>query len=877
MKACELSRGQARGAATRKPRPSSSHLIASSSTPAMPAPAAPGTSPVASPKAAAPDRSPRAICSSSRGQGAARTRGVNDLTDGSVSSRSLRRTARQQAEVSNSVSVPELPRRGPASFGVTKPQVWRPASNSPKRPSSPSPPQSSLARRARLKAAITSTAEDGEGGGGASPPNWCRWTPPASSASGGSFSYSNSHASAALTAALGGTRWTPPAAVSSSAADDAPGNLLCDADLHVQRYMMPRAEAPVIALSEETTFASASAGTACSSNFSGTSILNVEAEAAKQEAAKQELLHVSSSREETSVARDSVSTACSSNAVPDVKATGAKQETSESESPRVSRTRVLKHSKTAGASKTEAIPPRHRSSTWQAGDLFLPNDGVLDTVREVESPQVTHEHYNFKDKDSAVTSVIADNALQKSKQLIKELMSQGLWEDDDGPAFSCESSPAAPLSHRRSRSTPAKTQDIDGLAGYDDSMHSSSARAACDDDSIVASTPPEFLESERPFCGSDRQLSGATDSALHPDTWDEPTDLVADAEGASSLPGPSRSPSRMSTATTLEAALEGHNVPQEVLDEVTRLRRRICELEEHIRRSDVASLRASLQASPLALSSGRLPFSLSSGTGLFQDRDSLGSTQTPLSPTYWSDRTRITLSSQISTSSESCTSPKKAFMVRPPSTTASFGSCSSGGMRGGVMKNLSCNDLPPPIYDTQSPPTTARLSLRGRSFQGRPPVRSGASAQHPPARTVPTPAPDSQATQAAQAAASAEQGAAAAPSCREPQAPMPSTAASAPIPAWGSPTPIWGSTTPAPAGTSSATSVPLSPPAALSHREWAAPAPAFAVTAVPATAIARATAATRHTPRENHLAITPAAFAMSPQQYHRSLCATTRW
>merc|ERR1719247_4017040 len=163
---------------------------------------------------------------------------------------------------------------------------------------------------------------------------------------------------------------------------------------------MPRAEAPVIALSEETTFASAS-GTACSSNFSGTSSSNVEAEAAKQEAAKQELLHVSSSREETSVARDSVSTACSSNAVPDVKATGAKQETSESESPRVSRTRVLKHSKTAGASKTEAIPPRHRSSTWQAGDLFLPNDGVLDTVREVESPQVTHEHYNFKDKDSA--------------------------------------------------------------------------------------------------------------------------------------------------------------------------------------------------------------------------------------------------------------------------------------------------------------------------------------------------------------------------------------------------------------------------------------------------------------------------------------------
>jgi len=191
--------------------------------------------------------------------------------------------------------------------------------------------------------------------------------------------------------------------------------------------------------------------------------------------------------------------------------------------------------------------------------------------------------------------------------------------------------------------------------------------------------------------------------SLCPDNWDDPMDVHEDPDVACLTPEPAHTPSRTSTSPSLmESLVESvANIPREVLEEVARLRRRVSELEDHIRCTDVASLRASLQGSPLGSLPGSCrPFSPSSGpTG----RDSLSSTQAPRSPSRWSGEARTRTLTLSSTSS--CDKPQKNL------SSSSFGSL------GGMAQNLSYYELPPSALcqsdGLPSPPSTTRHSLPG--------------------------------------------------------------------------------------------------------------------------------------------------------------------
>jgi len=197
-----------------------------------------------------------------------------------------------------------------------------------------------------------------------------------------------------------------------------------------------------------------------------------------------------------------------------------------------------------------------------------------------------------------------------------------------------------------------------------------------------------------------RKISAFSDVSrdLNPEAWGDCVQVPPDSENIEEFTADdtgdiSRSPSRMSTAPTTDA----QEVPREVLEEVQKLRMRISELEEHIRRNDVAKLKASLQASSLAVPPS-LKIAESAAAGLLpHDRlDSL-STQDPWSPTRASDRTRVTLSSSMS----SCDSPKGLPFVFP-THRGHHSSRSSYGHQA----------LSPPQCNLSPLATPTRLSLR---------------------------------------------------------------------------------------------------------------------------------------------------------------------
>lgn len=673
MKANETSRGSGRGAGGggwgRRTSLGSGRGSPSSpkAQPAASPAASPSTSPRTSPGPSLPSRSsPRCPWRSPHDSIArdAVGRDVNSA-EPEAQSRALRRS---RALGGSS----QLPRGAPGTPG--SPQV-------PRRPGSPSPRSSTeKAKRPRARPKASATSSAGGPGLAGTPvttpgtpvtsppppttpgtPN-CRWTPPPSA--GDYVAERTSPRRTPLAASGGKQRPTPntPASASSAtgsaaATDSGPSpdaenmshELICDTDLHVQRYMWPRSEGPLVALCEEEV---ASQRGSCKTEC------RPQASASREDAALPTAQSSSNeSRREAVLPKE--------------------------QSPPVVPRRPIVDKAVGATDGAEASRGRTRSYTWQPGGV----SSTMSTVHDRDS-QEREQGYNFKDKDSAMTSAIADNALEKSQQLIKELMSQGLWEDDDEPAFSVCGSDAG---------TGAAPLRLPLGEGSREKIEASGRSAGCNVDQIPAShkASTNTLHMDNEMC---------------PNHWGLSMDVTVDPEIVSSLLAPSRSPSRMSTAPTTVTTADLLDVPRGVLEEVARLRQRISELEEHIRRSDVASLRASLQASPLASPFGRG----GKGSGLSQERvDSLLSTQEVWSPSRWSDRTRVTLSSSMS-SCDGGLSPKKAFYVHPPSAAPALGSSSSSGRVGGAPHAVPYRDSSPPpvVRDCQSSPQTARVSFR---------------------------------------------------------------------------------------------------------------------------------------------------------------------
>lgn len=215
------------------------------------------------------------------------------------------------------------------------------------------------------------------------------------------------------------------------------------------------------------------------------------------------------------------------------------------------------------------VAVRGRAHTWQAGETTTKMLRALDTLDE--------DFQQYKDRDTALTSVIADRALDKSRQLLKEMALQGLLDEDED-------------------------ENVEDAAMED---------AARTDDA------PQFFS--------------------------DPSRYSLDPELLESSFGRSCSPSRMSTAPTTVTTQP--MVPLDVIEEVAKLRRRICELEDYIRANGIAS------TMPLCSSEVHLHRSSSFFGGASpKSADSLMSTTTthdPSSPTALVSG-RVTLASSVS-------------------------------------------------------------------------------------------------------------------------------------------------------------------------------------------------------------------------------------
>jgi len=215
------------------------------------------------------------------------------------------------------------------------------------------------------------------------------------------------------------------------------------------------------------------------------------------------------------------------------------------------------------------VAVRGRAHTWQAGETItkmLPALGTLD-----------EDFQQYKDRDTALTSVIADRALDKSRQLLKEMALQGFLDEDE-------------------------------------------------DENV-----------------EDTAMEGAARTGDTPQFFSDPSRYSLDPELLESSLDRSCSPSRMSTAPTTVTTQP--MVPLEVIEEVAKLRRRICELEDYIRANGIAS------TMPLCASEVHLHLSSSFFGGASpKSTDSLMSTTTthdPSSPTALVSG-RVTLASSVS-------------------------------------------------------------------------------------------------------------------------------------------------------------------------------------------------------------------------------------